>query len=258
MDLAYQRYFAEVYDRLMEDMPHDDWQRFIREAWQRYDLQPRTVVDLGCGTGRHTVLFAQDGLEMVGIDLSEYMLTIAQQQSEQFRSAIQASGGSVSWIQQDMRDWDIGRDADSVISLCDGINYLLSEDDVRSVFARTCDGLRDGGLFVFDVLTRYQFEQYVAGQPYTYDDEDIAYIWYSDWDDERRMITHELTMFVQQDAEADFFIRFQETHQQRAYDREQLSLWLKEAGFRHVECFADFSWRDVTDQTSRMFVCAIK
>lgn len=258
MNEAYQQYFAAVYDRLMDDMPYAEWQQFVRDAWQRFGIRPRTVVDLGCGTGRNAIAFAQDGIALFGIDLSEHMLAVAQQQAESAASAIQAAGGSLHWLQQNMRDWEIGRQADSVICLCDGINYLLADEDVQSTFRQTYDGLQEGGVFIFDVLTVHQYEQYAAEQPFTYDDEELAYIWYSDWQPADRIITHDLTMFVQQDAETDQFLRFYETHQQRAYELPQLKAWLTEAGFRRIECYADMRWQAPTASSARVFFCAVK
>src|SRR5690554_4777997 len=91
---SYKQHFAALYDRLMADMPYDEWQRFVREAWGRYGLAPQTVVDLGCGTGRITTALAQEGLRVVGIDLSEHMLAVAQERSDQAAPNIQAAGGS--------------------------------------------------------------------------------------------------------------------------------------------------------------------
>jgi len=258
MGEAYQQHFAFLYDRLMDDMPYDQWQQFVKDAWFRYELEPRTIVDLACGTGRHAIALAEAGCHVTGIDLSEHMLAVAQEQAEISAMAIQTSGGSVQWLQQDMREWDIARPVDCVICLCDGINYLLQEEDVRAVLARTYHGLREGGLFVFDVLTDHQYEAYAAGQPYTYDDDNLAYIWHSDWDPEERIITHELTIFHREAEDSERFLRTCETHRQRAYDAYELTSWLKEVGFRRIDSFADFTWQPVSEETGRMFLCAVK
>lgn len=258
MNESYQHHFATLYDRLMQDMPYEDWQRFVREAWSKYELEPQTVVDLGCGTGRNTTALAQAGLHMIGIDLSEHMLAVAHQRSERATPHIQAAGGSVRLLQQDMREWNVGRPVDSVLCLCDGMNYLLADDDVRTTIATVFQGLRDGGLFVFDVLTEAQYIHYAQHEPYTYDDDDLAYIWYSEWDQEARIMTHELTMFVQERLHSDRFQRVQEVHRQRAYSQSELMSWLREAGFRHVDCFADFTWQPPQENTARIFICAQK
>ncbi|GFR37364.1 methyltransferase [Insulibacter thermoxylanivorax] len=253
MNEAYQHHFAQVYDRLMDEMPLDKWQQFIREAWAKYGCGPRIVVDLGCGTGRHTLALAEDVHRMYGIDLSESMLAIAQEQ------AARTSGGrNITWLLQDMREWQIPSQADGVLCLCDGINYLLADEDVKAAFSSTYDGLREGGLFLFDVLTQHQYELYAAGQPYTYDVEDLAYIWYADWDEHNRVISHDLTIFSRVDAESEMFLRFHEFHQQRAYDLQQLTVWLKEIGFRRIETFADYTWQPIREDTARVCFCAVK
>lgn len=43
--------FASVYDKLMQDMPYEEWLQFAHDSWERYGM-PKTVVDLGCGTGK--------------------------------------------------------------------------------------------------------------------------------------------------------------------------------------------------------------
>lgn len=74
--MASYRKFAYVYDELMEDMPYPDWIRFARTAWERHGM-PRTVVDLGCGTGSITIPLVNAGFEVTGIDLSADMLAVA-------------------------------------------------------------------------------------------------------------------------------------------------------------------------------------
>ena len=97
------RQFASVYDRLMEDMPYSDWLRFARESWERYGI-PKTVVDLGCGTGSLAIPLARSGFEVFAIDLSADMLTIGRSKWEGSpQQAIRSNAGSIRWLQQDMR-----------------------------------------------------------------------------------------------------------------------------------------------------------
>lgn len=258
MSESYKHLFATIYDRLIDRSMDEAWQRFVKEAWQRANIMPETIVDLGCGTGRHAIAFAREKLQVFGIDLSDSMLTVARDQSELQAPDIQASGGSVTWLSQDMREWVVGRQVDSVLCLSDGINYLLDEEDVQRTFAATYEHLREGGLFIFDVLTAHQYRRYEEDQPYTYDDDDLAYIWYSEWSAEQRIMTHDLTIFVEEEEGSDRFVRVMETHRQRAYGQEQLVEWLKAAGFRTVDCYADFRWVEPREDAGRLFFCAIK
>ena len=68
---------AVSYDRLTNDVDYEATVAFYREILKREGLNPRTAVDLACGTGSVTAILAKQGLEVTGVDLSEEMLTVA-------------------------------------------------------------------------------------------------------------------------------------------------------------------------------------
>lgn len=272
--MQYQQ-FAYAYDRLMEDMPYGEWLRFAQQGWKRYGM-PKTVVDLGCGTGTFSILLAHRGIDVIGIDLSEDMLSMAQSKFEAIlsgsrpqtgrrRSSPFAAGkGSLRWLQQDMREWELGEPVDAVVSFCDCFNYLLQEDDVVSAIRQTYQGLKAGGTFLFDMLTAHRFREYAAEQPFVLREEDISYIWTCEWEESARTIEHDLTFFCRtkrsySHTENDsLYERFTEIHRQRAYEPAWIVAQLRAAGFRTVESFADFTWVPAADAAQRVFFCAVK
>ena len=72
---------AASYDRLTNDVDYRATVDFYREILAQEGLHPRTAVDLACGTGSVSILLARQGLRVTGVDLSEEMLTVAQQNS---------------------------------------------------------------------------------------------------------------------------------------------------------------------------------
>ncbi|WP_281888337.1 class I SAM-dependent methyltransferase [Paenibacillus sp. YYML68] len=263
--MAYEQ-FSQVYDRLMEDMPYEDWLRFASSAWERHG-KPRTVVDLGCGTGRLAIELAQLGYEVVGIDLSEDMLAIARNKADEAEKRAGAqTGGSLLLLQQDMREWSIGRQVESVVSFCDCMNYLLEPEDLAATFQHTYDALQSGGLFLFDMHSTYQLRSYFETQPFMLNEEDVAYIWTCDFDYGRCEIEHDLTIFVKEeravmsadDGVKDRFVRVDERHMQRAYAQELVTELLERAGFVGVEIYADFKWEAPDEESQRLFFWAVK
>jgi SAM-dependent methyltransferase len=260
-------HFAIHYDRLMEDMPYPDWVEFARQCWSKFGL-PETVVDLGCGTGTIALRLAQLGMRVIGIDLSEEMLAVAEQKAERHRRKKDfPAGGSVTWLQQDMREWELPEQVDSVISFCDCMNYLLEEEDVEAAIGRVFDGLKPGGLFIFDVHTPGQFIAYAENQPFFLNEDDIAYIWTCDFDASRCEIEHALTIFVQEpmpancaaaELSSDRFRRIEEIHVQRAYSVDWIKQALCRIGFAEVQCCADFTWDPPTESAQRVFFVARK
>ncbi|WP_068616158.1 class I SAM-dependent DNA methyltransferase [Paenibacillus tuaregi] len=257
--MASYRKFAYVYDELMEDMPYPDWIRFAREAWQRHGM-PRTVVELGCGTGSITIPLVNSGFEVTGMDLSPDMLAVARRKLEQSPKGSRLfREGTVRWVQQDMRDWEMPEPVDSVISFCDCLNYLLEKEDVIRTFKRTFDGLKAGGTFIFDVHHPNTLKRYEEEQPFIWDEKSVSYIWTCERDAFRNEIEHHLTIFArEQESGQDMYRRFEETHVQRAYEADWLNLELLKCGFSKVNCYADFEWVEAKEDAARLFFVAVK
>lgn len=184
--------FAYYYDRLMDNMPYTDWIKFANACWERYG-RPKTLADLGCGTGNLAIPLAQSGFKVTGIDLSGDMLAVARNKSEHLL------GVTMNWVQQDMREWELHEPVDAAVSFCDCLNYILEEQEIVQVFQQTYNGLNPGGLFIFDVHTPFLLISYAQTQPFFMNEEDIAYIWTSELEEERCEIFHDLTLFVRED-----------------------------------------------------------
>ncbi|MHA6531344.1 class I SAM-dependent DNA methyltransferase [Paenibacillus sp. BAC0078] len=250
--------FAYVYDELMADMPYPDWLAFAETAWSKYG-KPLTVAELGCGTGSITIPLAAAGYHMTGIDLSSDMLSVAQMKMEQHPQGRRfLREGSVRWVRQNMTEWELPEPVDAVISFCDCLNYVLEEQEVRSVFARTFAGLKAGGIFLFDVHHPNTLIRYEEEQPFVQDDPSVSYIWTCEMDVPRREIEHHLSIFAREDGGSGLYRRFEETHIQRAYDPSWMTEELLKAGFSDVKVYADFEWVEADDSAERLFYVAVK
>lgn len=250
--LAYQA-FAAVYDQLMADMPYDDWLRFTREFWKRHGSEPKTVAELGCGTGNITIPLAESGLDVTGIDLSSSMLTVAQEKSESLASM---RAGRLRYVEQDMREWELGENVEGVLSYCDSMNYLTDVSDLAMVFSRTWDALKHGGWFLFDMHTPYTLLTYDRQQPFVLQDDDISYIWTCEFDEQRCELTHALSLFVRNALGT--YDRVDEWHTQRAYEARIIKDLLHQAGFVDIQHFADFSFKRPGPRSRRWFFAARK
>ncbi|MBD3258583.1 methyltransferase domain-containing protein [candidate division GN15 bacterium] len=98
--------------------------------------QGSRILDVGCGTGRHSVGLAAHGYDMTGLDLSDGMLAEAQK-------AADAAGVSVNWMQGDATEMTFDGDFDAAICLCEGSLGLISEgEDPFEHDCRVLGGIR--------------------------------------------------------------------------------------------------------------------
>jgi len=82
-----------------------------------------TILDIGCGTGRHSLEFARRGYRVTGIDLSPEML------KEAISKANRESLTNVEFVEADARSFQLEKNFDLALCLCEGAFGLLSEED---------------------------------------------------------------------------------------------------------------------------------
>ena len=234
---AYQD-FACVYDELMDDTPYEQWCELLSDLIEKYgvskperdveellDSERNLVVDLGCGTGTLTELLYQKGYDMIGVDSSESMLNIAMEKKER-------SGDEILYLQQDMRELELYSTVGTVVSVCDSVNYILEEEELRTVFSLVNNYLYPGGIFIFDFNTEYKYREIIGNTTIAENREDCSFIWENIYDPEEEINEYYLTVFVQE--KGDSFRRFTETHLQRGYTAEQMCRLVEQAGHRYV------------------------
>lgn len=241
---------ANLYDKLMDDAPYDQWVEFTREIFSQSGKNIQTIADLGCGTGQITTRLAHQGYQAAGIDNSVDMLSVARQRADQENVSIQ-------WIHQDLQQLEGLKNLDAAVSYCDVMNYITDENALRSVFNRVVSLLKTGGLFIFDVHSVNQVEQFYVNQTFADVQDDVSYIWFCSAGEESGEMHHDLTFFVSDGKKYD---RFEEYHHQKTYFIDFYKKLLTEAGFEIYGLYADFAINTDFDEgkAQRIFIIAEK
>lgn len=98
------------------------------------------VLDIACGTGRHSLELASRGFEVVGVDIAEDLIGIAVEEAEL------KSIENASFVQEDLRQLDFDEEFDLVLNLNDGaIGYFETEEENHRTFEVIAAALRPGG-----------------------------------------------------------------------------------------------------------------
>lgn len=256
---AYQD-FAYVYDTFMDATPYEEWSERIHNLITKYGVskperntedallsERNLVVDLGCGTGALTELLYGKGYDMIGVDISESMLSVAMEKREE-------KGEEILYLLQDMRELELYSTVGTVVSVCDSLNYILEEEELAKTFSLVNNYLYPGGIFIFDFNTEYKYREVIGDTTIAENREDCSFIWENYYDPEEELNEYDLTIFVRE--EDGRFRRFQETHFQRGYRVEQMCALVEQAGMKIVEILDADTGLSVTEESERVYIVA--
>ena len=241
--------FAELYDELMNDVDYEGWADHYTRLLSIYGVREGKICECACGTGGLTIPLFRRGFQVTGADVSQEMLWQAAQKSRK-------QGASIPFVRQDMRALNLHRPMDAVLATCDGVNYLLTEEDLLSFFRAAYRSVRAGGAFVFDVSTPHKLKDILCSGLFGEDREEITYIWQNTWHEKRQTVELDLTFLVRE--EDGKYRGIDERQHQRAWDQQTLKETLWHAGFRAVSLYGDYTMNAATDENQRWHVAATR
>ena len=238
---------ASSYDRLTNDVDYQEFVDFTHAILEQEGVKPRTVADLACGTGSTTRILAQMGYSVTAVDLSEEMLTEAMNKCSDLENLPR-------FVHQALQELSLPRGVDMAVCFLDSLDYILDPADCAEAIRRTFKALNPGGIFIFDVNTPEKLMA-MDGQVFLDEDDDVYCVWRGEYDQETNICTYGMDLFQRH---GEIWLRSQEEHQEYAYSIEQLTGFLKDAGFTHIEVYADRCFCDPREGEQRVWFKARK
>lgn len=233
--------FARVYDQLMTDTPYDEWFQYLIEHLESFDIKGKDILELACGTGEMTRRLSKMGYKVLGTDLSQEMLEIAQEKSYEANLKIQ-------YVQQNMTSIELFQKYDVIISYCDGFNYLTTEEDFHQALVSARNYLKEAGYLIFDVSSFYKISEILGHHTFTETSEEVAFIWNNYYDEKSQLLEFDLTLF---EKSGSTYIRHDEVHKQKAYTLEKIKDMMNKAGFDTLHVLDTNTNGVVKDQSER-------
>lgn len=239
---------AGGYDSLTEDVQYEKRAAFLQKLLAKSTIPVHTVLDLACGTGTMTCLLAEVGYEMIGVDISEDMLS-------------EAAGKTVSpgkippiYLQQSMEELDLYGTVEAAVCCLDSINYLTDARALKRALQRLHLFVAPGGVFLFDVNTPCKLRS-LDGQVFLDEREDLYCVWRAEFDRRSRICTYGMDIFERQGA---LWRRSLEEHYEKAWEVEELKRFLTEAGFGRIRTWGDCRLRAPRQDEQRIYFSCIR
>lgn len=240
---------AECYDALNSHVDYRGWAEAISRVLDSYGIKKGSLVlDLACGTGNITLPLSSLGYDMIGVDMSEEMLGVAMSKKE---------SGGVLWLCQDMRSFELYGTVAATVCCLDSINYLTGRAGLNKCFSLVHNYLDPDGIFIFDVNTRYKFENIYSDNHFVLEDDRVLCAWRNYYDVNSGLCDFELTFFYEQEDGS--YVRRDECQCERYWSIQTLKNSLVKSGFEVLSVSSDLSLSPLTDNCERaFFICRAK
>lgn len=240
--------FAEYYDSLTSNVDYRKTAEYVSDILNENGINKGILLDLACGTGTMSLIMAQKGYDVIGVDNSPEMLGEAREKAFE-------AGEDILFLCQDMCSIDLYGTVDCTVCLLDSLNHLESEEELLETFKRVSLFTVPGGLFVFDINTEYKHKYVLGDNTFVYDNDDVYCVWQNEYDDESKTVEIFLDFFQEENG---LYRRSSEYFAERAFSDSDIKNLLSEAGFTDIKAYGELRKTAPSDTEERVFYVARK
>ena len=237
-------FFAGVYDTLTENVEYSKRAEYFCSLLSEHGINGGLLLDLACGTGSLSVELAKRGFSVIGVDLSEDMLSLAQNKKYE-------TGADIMLLHQDMRSLDLYGTVDCCVCALDSLNHLTGEKDLLKAFNSVSEFTQSGGIFIFDMNTEYKHKNILADNCFVYDCGDVFCVWQNSLRPDGRTVDITLDFF--EEGDDGLYERHTESFSEKAYSAETVKDLLEKANFTLLNKYTELT-REAPDETTQRIV----
>ena len=139
------------------------------------------------------------------------------------------------FICQKLQDLHLARGVDFACCALDSLDYILDPQECSQAISKVYTALNPGGIFIFDVNTPEKLRA-MDGQVFIDEDDDVYCVWRGEFDENTNICSYGMDLFQRK---GQCWQRSFEEHQEYAYSQQQLTEFLKYAGFTDIQVFGD-------------------
>lgn len=153
----YEKWFSnKFYLELYQHRDEEDARWMINLLQRSISVNTKSkVLDIACGSGRHSLELARRGFDVTGFDLSEFLISEANKALKNSKE----KNLKLKFLIRDMRDFNFKNSFDVAVNIFTSFGYFEDESENFKVIENVSDSLKPGGYFVFDFLNKYYLEK---------------------------------------------------------------------------------------------------
>ena len=240
--------FAYFYDELNGEADYDALFRYIRAELAAHSVDGGILADLGCGTGDLTLMLAQAGYDVIGIDRSEEMLSVLREKADELGLT-----GRLLLLRQDLLELDLYGTIRAAVSTFDTFSHIGPLDRFEQATRKAAYFMEAGGVFVFDLNTPYKHEHILAGQTFDIEAEDASCRWTNRSGETDGAVQIDIDIAYRDTGE-----HFHESFCEYSYPRETVETLLQRYGFAVARVADGEDFGPVRPDSPRWIFTAVK
>lgn len=252
MTRIFDRDYSSSYDLIYREKDYDAECDLIEQIIKdNCKIPVQSILDLGCGTGNHSIRLAQRGYKVTGVDQSKDMLEIASEKTLH-------EGLNCIFFQSDLKQFRDNKKYDVVIMMFAVLGYQIENEEVIQALITVKKHLKKGGIFICDcwfgpaVLHQKPKEKIRIIQD---GDTKIIRVSSGFLDINRQLVDVHFHLW---NIKADKIIsEITEEHRMRFFFPQELFFFFKHIGLTHIKMgsFSDFE-KDPDETTWNVLVIA--
>ena len=212
----YSDVFCKVYNEFGWNYYPEIFGEQLLKWLERNAVQPKTAMDLACGTGILCGILHRAGVKASGMDFSSGMIEIARENCPGLHFDV-----------ADMITYRPDKQFDLVTCTGDAVNHIPELFNVKKIFENVYDYLAPGGYFVFDILNENEVS---SSEPFDMDFTDTTRVWFQMTRPEDKRVN--LKIKVYENGE----LAFEENIRETIHDPAEICRLLQVCGFEHIVC----------------------
>lgn len=240
--------FANVYDELTQNISYKEITEYYDRIIQRFGGIRGIFLDLACGTGNTSIEFSKLGYDVIGVDSSVEMLSVAMSKPHK----------GITYLCQDMTELDMFGTIDVTVCVLDSINHLANIDQVQKAFNKVSLFTNPNGIFVFDVNTIFKHKNILSNNIFIYETEKVYCVWQNEYIDNSINNRVDIVLDIFESGEDGSYFRYEEDFAEIALSMEDIEKMLIKSGFEVCACFDYMTENYPADESEKLLFVAKK
>ena len=239
--------FAKYYDVLTGNVDYPGRARYFSGLIKKHCRRKcEILLDLACGTGSLSARFLALGYDVIGVDSSPAMLSLA---------AEKCDGTGALFLCQKMQNLDLYGTVDGCVCALDSLNHLPDYQSLLETFKKVALFLAPGGVFLFDVNTPYKHLHILWDNTFVIEQDNLLCLWRNGLRDDGS-VDIRLDFFERQ--KGGNYKRSSEEFCERLFLDKELKTALEASGFELLAIYGEDSLSPPKEDSQRTVWVAVR